>query len=648
MIGAIQTLGNLILQDKEKQCDVAPSNQLAFLMSLARNRISARYEGAEIIRLVFPLKGKRIRLETLKALSDDRLQYYLWIGNAAGNKPQNRLTTNILRYLFSQTIPNITGALEIWQEKDSDVQNFENILRTVLERYFERLRSGRKGTVIKGSAIGIDSTSLDIESVVTAFLEKNQLPQKNIFTLFTISIEEKGKVLDLVQHPGYLKYMERVFLRFHETQPGVCHFCNSRTSVLSNPDFPSGSPLKVYVVDKGGFLSGVENSDAARRKTLTICPNCLRQLYVGNAYIEQTLRLSSGPFNVYLIPQLFKRKMYTADIDVWCENLKRIFGAINSFEDLSEFQKELQNHPEIQPDDMYALHILFGQAAQSKFDYKRLIQDVPVSRLQTIHKKEQHWEKCARQWFGDAEGLKTWHLGFREIARLFPTRVRKGTPSEWASLIELYSSILLATRYPIENLIQRGVLLARIHRYGNYTGYYLEKPKMKDPGIPLVLDMVKFNLLIRLLRDIDVLVVESMTEKMHHQVLNGIFDDKVMEWLRLMEYDSEQQALFLLGVLVAKIGSEQYNRGDRKKAILDKIRFHGMDFDRVRTLANRILEYLRMYRLMNGENEVIFGVMMTLLNEHASTWNKSDDENVFYILSGYSFMTMSIITKLKE
>jgi CRISPR-associated protein Csh1 len=250
----------------------------------------------------------------------------------------------------------------------------------------------------------------------------------------------------------------------------------------------------------------------------------------------------------------------------------------------------------------------------------------------------------AEELFG-SQFVGQWALGFREIAHLFPVHRRRRTPSEWSSLVELYSAILGTTRYPIDQLIRRGVLLARIHRYVNYGSYNLRAPP--KPDLQLVQDVVKFNILLRYLEDVEVVQAGSLKQTQQSQILASL-PDELLNWMKLVRYDAEQQALFLLGVLVGKIGTAQFKKGDKKKAVLDRLRFEGMDFDRVRDFANRLLDSLHVYRLLSKENETIYGCAMALLNENAQDWSKGPEENVFYILSGYGFMTLTNITKASE
>jgi CRISPR-associated protein Csh1 len=640
VITAIRNLGSLVLRQEASQQGAAEDAPKVFVRSVVAR---VRAENTEIIKIIFSLDGKGVRHDSIRG-TEERLVDYLWVGNASSNRPQNRLTTNQPRYLFSQTVPSILADLAQWPEKDAEVLDFEKMLHAILEKYFEQRGAGLREVVINRALVGLAPSLTDPAKIGEGFLERIGIRPRDVVLLFTVAAESEGRVIDLVRHPGYAKYLAEVLLRTRRTRPGVCHVCSREAAVLPDPDFPSGSPLKIYVVDKSGFMSGLADSDEARQKTFAVCTDCLRRLYAGVAYIQRHLNLRAGPFNVFLIPEV-PAGMEITDVEVWCEGLRKTFGAINSFKGLARFQEDLQRFAEeIRQTGDYAFHILFGQRMISKFDFKRLIQDVPVSRLQVLREAATAHATVARDLFGEAIP-GAWHLGFLEIARLVPVRVSKGRPSEWAALLALYDAILSTTQYPARRLIQAALLLARIHRFDNYRPYYIKRPN--NPDMQLVHDTVKFNFLLQYLRDTHVLAVGRLKQTQFAQLLVNL-PPELRTWMEQAQYDAEQQALFLLGTLIGKIGGAQYKKGDRKKAILDKVRFDGMDFDRVQALASRLLENLRIYRIFFAENEIIYAYAMALLNEHAKTWSKGPDENTFYILSGYSHATLTSLTRRKE
>jgi CRISPR-associated protein Csh1 len=120
-------------------------------------------------------------------------------------------------------------------------------------------------------------------------------------------------------------------------------------------------------------------------------------------------------------------------------------------------------------------------------------------------------------------------------------------------------------------------------------------------------------------------------------------DEEIEEFFSAMRYAEWQKALFLLGLLVGKIGIEQRKRGDEKKAVLNKINFEGMPAERVKLLSVHVLEGLRNYRALDSRSEAIYAYMKMMMDRNLEALQNPID-NVFYILSGYAYATLQAIT----
>jgi len=111
-----------------------------------------------------------------------------------------------------------------------------------------------------------------------------------------------------------------------------------------------------------------------------------------------------------------------------------------------------------------------------------------------------------------------------------------------------------------------------------------------------------------------------------------------------MGYSSLQIGLFLLGFLIGEIGRKQYNHQNKTKPILKKINYQGMDKAKILRLVNDVLEKLDQYKILSY-NEVIYAEMKKLLDKNWQSWNISNEEAVFFVLSGYAYATYRAILK---
>jgi len=121
------------------------------------------------------------------------------------------------------------------------------------------------------------------------------------------------------------------------------------------------------------------------------------------------------------------------------------------------------------------------------------------------------------------------------------------------------------------------------------------------------------------------------------EVVEGMLPKEILNyWSDVLLYEDEQRrAVFLLGYLVGEIGNAQSGAGHKKKPILNKINFQGMGTDKLMRLANDLLEKLRQYDRLQY-NEDTHSELKRLLDNNIGKWNLSDQENVFYTLSGYA------------
>jgi len=105
--------------------------------------------------------------------------------------------------------------------------------------------------------------------------------------------------------------------------------------------------------------------------------------------------------------------------------------------------------------------------------------------------------------------------------------------------------------------------------------------------------------------------------------------------------------VFLLGVLTAYVGTAQYKKGDEKKAILNKIDFEGMDTNDIIVYSNRLFESLKNYKLLNSYVERLFYDATSRIV--SGNKDLSDpQQNVFYLLLGYSYQTYQAINNKIE
>lgn len=594
MLDSIAKLGEELL-------DESPD---LFLKSLVKYKKKPKGEST-LLRIVFDVANKKIKTDELK-LNESRCEEYLWIGNtfSKAREPVLRLTSDELKYLLGpgEGIDGVATAIEKFPKELSGKGSLEQLLRhlNMIKENFE-----------------------DLEKV------KDEIKDKA--DLYTISRKFDGQEEDLAKTEGYKDFLEAVLLHVQETMKGTCYLCES-DYVLTDPGFPSGSLLKMYVLDKKGFISGISDSNLSKMRTFSLCPQCLKKLLTGMGYIERNLRVSIGDINLYIIPRSFIK---IKNMEKFFNFVKEKFNTVKSYENLKKFDQVLKDLGDeyAQNESSYTLNLIFGRRERASFSFYYEITEVPMSSLTSFTNDVEYLTEAISNIFGDKEQF---NITFEEIYRIFPLslrRTKRGLSLEgYAPLILLYSSLLQKHVYPEEELMKRALLFARVHRYGLYGAYNIRPVKNGD--IETCYGIIKFNILSKLLEG-----RLSMQSSEEHK--SKMPEEDIEEYFELMGYKDWQKALFLIGYLIGEVGHKQYSKGDKKKSILSKINFDGMRADKVAVLSNQILESLRNYRILSY-NEAIYAEMKRLLDGNMDKIN-DPIKNVFYILSGYSFSTIKSI-----
>ncbi|MEM0506204.1 MAG: type I-B CRISPR-associated protein Cas8b/Csh1 [Thermosphaera sp.] len=576
-----------------------------------------------LVRIIFDMDKEEVVADPI-TLTDEVVKQYRWIGRIqrAAREPVFRLTIDDMKY--------------IKQKENNVIVNMRQKIRELQE----------SGTISENIKI-LDEYLAKIQNVFLSKENFEDLIEKSISNingnklLYTICIKEKDKLVELVKTKGYDEFLHNILTSPGTLVEGVCYVCGNKGRVLTDPAFDSGSLPKVYVIDKKGFISGISDSEIRRLSNFALCVECRSHILQAWHYIKNNLATSNiSGIRTYLIPKAMVA-VPLKDIKKWSNAIKESYNAISSYEGLKDLEKKMDEYfSYYNQSKWYSLSVIFGVPVSAHFNLVSFVQDVPVTRLGILRDKMKKMTERAQELLkGDQ---RIWNLGFNEIAEIYPLEAEKGGgPREYRSLIELFNSILLALKYPYEQLISKAILLARIHRYGSYTGYNIRKPK-GNTDTAMCIGILKYNLLIRMLRDLD--AVEAAHTDFSTEHVTEQLPDKINDWFSEMGYPDFARALFLLGYLVGEVGRAQYNKEDKKKSILNKIDFYGMNRERVIELANIILKSLRDYRLLQY-NEVLYYNMKVLLDKHLSELERDPVENVYYILSGYAFSTYQGIVK---
>lgn len=642
MIEAVRKQGEPIArQPQQRQAD-------ALVVQVAQVTDSSKPE-QYVILLNFDLSQKALSLE-LEPLTVDSSYDYFHIGTADGpNSEQWMLTGTRPDYIVSQAITALVKRMPAdnkWREPLEQVrQHFfydtgekkgmQARYRYVLDvQHFTGVHSDvSMNTLLEEAGEGNGKEkkliSLVVKTLNEAVSKQLEVKAKDV-ALWVLTINGELPQQDDAYRQLAWQLKEAAF---EKAKQGICSMCNAETTVS-----PETSKLKFksYITDKISFASGL-SKDFSRN--FQLCRQCHRELILGEMRIMGNYRARIGRLPLYIIPEfLFDNDgKYALEKSDEAVNQGRAILDMETAEAmgknlLEDMWNEEQDGQLVNP---FTLHFLFYLKQQSEFRVMKLIKDVAPSRIIALQRVTRKVDQLRKQFFlswNEEEKIK-WVIDFAQIYWLFPLREKKGQLIEYRKLLQLYDAILMEKRVERREVVGKLLELAKVYRLEQTEAYQLSTPKGSG-DYAMVVGLLKGMLLLKYLEEAHVL---RGGEGMDVSQLS--VNDDLKNFIGQMGYSETQTALITLGLLINNVAYAQYREGHKTKPILDKLSFQGMNIGKLQRLSNDVFAKLKQYKLMFPDNERLFADHTMFLHKNRDAWDLSDQDNVFYVLSGYALGT---------
>lgn len=692
MIEAIRNIGEFINAKEGKENLL---ENLCIKLPLEKRNNKGKYIKQHIVTLNFDETKGKIVCE-IEEVKEESGKQYLWIGNNPGNKPQIFLTSKNIDYLLEDSIANIQDKVE---------GNLKESLKKVLNEFFvsengnctikpdkfifidekKKFIEDKLGTVKNrlepaNTKKEIDSIIKDIKNICSDLGEKfevspksssdelknkilskldelNKIDIKDILTkiykdkrkkfiedlldsksLTTDSVSIYSVKLNndlLIRREEYraMLFDEKIDCLFdinnknykkNLVKAGRCSLCNKTniqtTSNATNLNF------KFYMTDKIGFSS---NFDGKFTKNFNICKKCYMDLMTGERFIDNNMKMyiGRGRLKLYIVPTLLFKH---ADLNFikLSESIKNLNNVIINLNSLSELDKQINEFKEFKDErNNFIINYLFYRKGKSDFKVLKLIKDVSPSRLSIINDKELLINQLIKKSYNDT---KTFKIDLRGIYYTIPI---SDNDVAYSKFLEVLDAIFSDRKIDYSFLLDQFAEIIRIIHFER-NGYNI------SPKSSLEFKTIQLNFALLFLNKLNLL----RGLKMNGEKENIAVPEEITKfWNDIGTYDNPRKALFLLGYIVGNVGNRQYLSGHKTKPILNKINFQGMNIQTIIHLTNDIFEKLTQYKIL-GYNETIFHQYKRLVDTYSNDWPLNNQENVFYILSGYSFSTYQAIT----
>lgn len=613
-----------------------------------------------VLKFKFSSLDNSVKLDPYEEMSEESSKKYLFIGSAPGanSKQWYGTTTNDL-YHLSETIANLSE-MDFGEELNKKIKsikenNFIDLgdnFKSNKNRYvfnFEKLNKSNWSQNILKDLINIadekktkENLKKEILRAFDEYLNENYSLKRKDIGLYTIYIDDKPLCEFEEYKTAIIKEKEGSKQTKKSKKLGRCYYCGSSENLRDDIIIE----IKSYTTNLEGFGSGASKKNY--KKNMILCQDCLNAYLSGEKFIKNNLKTSIAKFSVYVYPHFIVGESLNKDfLKNECERIGDNFNTIVNYKEIESLDKVINeeiSYNEQEDYTYYSLNLLFYKQNQKATKIQRLIKDINPIMIKKIAENEFNCEKQFSSYYSEKEQFLK--IDLKAMYFLIPIRLdNKSDATQFRSLLSLYDCIFT------NKTINRDYIIKNINSclkviYYDEKGFNISNSgsDSKINNLNFINTAIKGNMLIKFL-----ILMGNIKGGEGMDVTNLKLNEELKQYIKEMEYTEEETALFLLGVLMGNIGTAQYNRNreSARKPILNKINFGGIDKAKLQRLSNDIFGKLEQEKILKN-NEIIFQQHKELLDKNFKKWSLNKNENLFYILSGYSYASMKAITSKKN
>ncbi|AKL94552.1 CRISPR-associated protein TM1802 [Clostridium aceticum] len=628
-------------------------------------------EAGFVVKLVFDMSKDRINFRLFTRLTENSSKEYRYFGNnsAAGFQYYIVRESTGLHYILTSAFSDL---YQILLKHKNQEKTIGNLLKQLSDKGLITL-ANKKGQgqinlnklFIEGQKeIKLDHAKKKIilgdneysyEGFIRYLINEENRKNKMVLVVPTI-IDESGNEVVLSQHSDY----EEIVVKENNLGDDgeekeqkvngierICHLCGSkRKDVLSSysAKFSRSGINKVFTtttINTSSFNKKYSCDDS-----YGICKTCYKHLLAGEKIISSKFNSRIANENVFIIPEGL-----TTDFNY--ERVQEIHKDIDMAFHPQKALKWLKglDYAYRQKVKGYSANMVFYRSDGTSLSILQTIEEIPVIRLVNVADViDENREKL--------EG-HVHHFTLGNIYSLVPVRTNKsGDQLDIKRVISLYDAILSGYMIDAKTIFKyftealdkgtKQLEKARIDNYNNMgLDYY--KNKFNESSVDFFIRNISIGYLL-LLQSIQELGLVSKT--IFTGEVKGTMDklitasekintaiEEVEAFLDRQQFSREAKALFYLGTLINRVALAQYHKGHKKKPILKKIQFQGMNMREVLRLYYDVIEKLIQYERLDLYAEALDNRFHLYydgaMNDY---WSLDEHANVFYIMSGYSYL----------
>lgn len=404
-------------------------------------------------------------------------------------------------------------------------------------------------------------------------------------------------------------------------------------------DFPNRYSINYMFVETTlNYATGFNKNNFSKNYQI----NAEEQLFLERAsdHLLKTQQISIAGISHCVIPQFLANKEVDFDT-ILEENYKKSELLFQR----TVFEKSIiAIEDEFKEDDLYWLNFLAFESDGNSFKTINLIKDVSKTHFEHVIKAfadidaefnnmedTVDWPNITTEYFNQK---KSQSFNLNTIYQLIPLRKDKEKKNE---ALSIFKSILEKRNININILFKHFTDLILCHRFGRYEAYKNVKRFNEDAFVFAIRDAVyKYLAFMKVLTRLKLSnYMEENTQQSPEAITNpektNTYQQRIDTFFERMQYKDHQKALFYLGRM---LNSVTYLQMEKKKTVLDKLNFNGMERNDIQRLRSSLLEKAKQY---NEIERVLFADARFNELFDYNSWKVNPHEALFFILNGYSF-----------
>lgn len=460
--------------------------------------------------------------------------------------------------------------------------------------------------------------------------------------LVTVAVKSQSLFGSEIQYffeiPEYQSFLERRFLKeevmviSENEAPLKMKLCYA--SGTSEPDVEGLSLSNRYSLNKM-FVEETKNYASNFDKdrfsiNYQVSQNNQEKLDFASNFLlnEGKLRVKIANVDHVIIPQFQTNSKVDLEMTLNIIRIKSelLFG----FYDLDYFVKNIDD----EVDDIFWLNFLAYESDGNFFKSTELIKDVSIFHFQKVNKEfwKTHNEFLRVKGFDWNTIITEYGVGkgfnLNSVYSLIPLRKEKEKKNK---ALSLFKSILENRKIEKETIFSYYCELILCHYYERYRSYTnIHKSSGDYLYFSIRNSTYKYLAFIEVLKKLNIIDMNE-DNNLTNEELGNKYDQAIHDFFVKMNFNQNQRAMFYLGRMLNAV---EFIQKDKKKTVIQKVNFQGMDIDDIQRLRISLVDKAKQYNKMGKVvfTDRKFGELFDFNN-----WQMNPQEAVFFLLTGYSF-----------